>query len=107
MITVLSIICATIVICFAIRYGCRVYCQNVEYSIYRDQHKDELNPFGVRPYFYKGERGENSFWGFVVYDNKEDCIYKGSEKSNENFIIYRSEESAMRFCNTVRKLHGY
>lgn len=107
MITVLSIICATIVICFAIRYGCRVYCQNVEYSIYRDLHKDELNQFGVRPYFYKGSKGENSFWGYVVYDNKEDCIYKGSEKSNENFIIYRTEESAMRFCNTVRKLHGY
>lgn len=106
-IPVLSIICATIIICTAIRYGVRLYCQNVEYTIYKDLHKDDIVPYGVRPYFYKGNNGSNSFWGFVVYDNKEDCIYKGSDKSNENFIIYRTEESAEKFCRTVRKLHGY
>lgn len=107
MIIALSIICGTIITCMLIRYICIWNCQQTEYKIYKDLHKQEfVEQFVVRPYLYNGKNGSNSFWGYIVYDVINDCIYKGSDKTNENFIIYRKEESAEDFCKTVRKMHG-
>lgn len=106
MILVLSIICITIVVCIAIRYGAMVHCQNIEYSIYKDLHKGELPSFSVRPYLYNGGTND-SFWGFVVYDEQNECIFKGVDSSNEHFIIYRTEERAEQFARSVRKMYGY
>lgn len=105
MITVLAIICSTIVICTGIRYGCHVYCQNVEYSIYKDlTKKDDEYSFSVRPYFFKNE--VERFWGYVVYDDKQKTIYTGINKENSNFTIFRKESEALELCKTVRRLHG-
>jgi len=106
MILTMAIICITIVVCFIIRYSAIVHCQNIEYRIYQDLHKKELASYGVRPYFYNGGEKRESFWGYVVYDEMNDCIYKGADKDNTNFIIYRREGDAEIFAAKVRKMHG-
>lgn len=99
MISALYIICATIVICMAIRYWCIWRCQSCEYKLYREKNGSNER-FTLRPWYSK--RGD--YWGFVVYDNKTNLPYS-NDKGNDAgiFTIFRQKREAQELLSNVKQ----
>lgn len=107
MISVLYIICTTIVICMAIRYACIWNCQRIEYKLYNIKNPPVKTRFNVRPYFFDGKnKGKESYWGYTVYDSETNLPYTGRNKNNTQFTVYKVREDAEVWCMEVQELEN-
>ncbi|AZU98402.1 hypothetical protein SEPL_498 [Salmonella phage SE_PL] len=106
MISVMCVICATIVICTFIKYRCIWKCQQQEYRLYRE--KNKKSPFVIRPHLYKHPHDASKhYWGYVVFNTDTDHPYTGIDKNNTSFTVYREKADADKRRKELDELYEY
>lgn len=107
MMSVMYLICATIVVCTLIRYICIWKCQSIEYKLYKNKNIED-SPYCIRPRYYvpKGKAETEGFMGYVVYDLTQDEPFTGTGKS-QVFTVFKDRKEAEALLDEVNEMYGY
>ena len=106
MIMVLKIICATIIICYLIRYVCIWNCHQLDYKL-QVRKNGEQSPFAIRPYYHSNPSSiRDPYWGYIVMNTKNNEPYTGVGDTT-NFTVYVLKKDAEERLKELNEIYGY